>query len=272
MYLFKKQGSAPQSADIASYFAGNLTNDELKELGLFVFTDIPQTILYKLRYDFTVLNTKAYYYTGVIKNTTSGELSTNITANGTPAPTFKLNVVDGKSIVFRAVEKVIDSLKALGTDDIPRIPADLDIARNYTQMKPDSNAFQVIISRGAGQLSQQSFSQVTGSLGNDLVKGVIDLDVITIEWICVAQPIRRDNFTNIMRIMRPVMQYYIMKMGNMSVQGVKFIMGGDGQIMENGANIVTGMMTVALEIQNQLQIGGGVTRLPLESITTTYEA
>lgn len=272
LYIFKKADSAPEDTDIAKWFAGQLTNDQLKELGLFVFQNIPQTISYQSFYDLTVKNTVPYYYKAVIKNLDDEELSANVSANGTPSPNFAINVIDGKSIVYNAVAKVINSLTSYEGNK-PKIPLDISINRNYSPMKPDDTAFQVVVSRGAGQLANQSFSQRFGVDGRNLVQGVIDKDVITVEWICVGDPLRRDNFTSIMRVMRPIMFHYIMKMGNNNVQSVSFIMGGDGQAMpENGANLLTGMMSVALDIQNQLQIGNAITKLPLESITTNYEA
>lgn len=271
LYIFKKANSAPEDSDIAKYFAGTLTNEQLKQLGLFVFQEIPQTINYRSFYDLTVKNTIPYYYKAVIKNLIDNELSTIISASGTANPNFAINVIDGKSIVYNAVKKVIDSLNSyVGTK--PEVPLNINIQRNYSPMKPDDTGFQIVVSRGAGQLANQSFSQRFGTDGHDLVNGVIDKDVITIEWICTADPLRRDNFTNIMRVMRPIMFHYIMKMGNNNIQSVSFIMGGDGQAMpENGANLLTGMMTIALDIQNQLQIGNAITKLPLQSITTTYE-
>jgi hypothetical protein len=259
LYVFKRQGSTVTADEIKDYFDGKLTDEQLKAAGIWVFRDIPKSIVYNTMKDFTVEIGKTYYYIAVIWDLDGKAYSAALSANAKPDPQLLISVVDGKALVARAIEKVIDAIKT-ATGDKPDIQKNIKVLMSYAEPKGDD--FFAVVSRGAGQVAQRTLSLIYTEFQSDVVKGESDLDTISVEWLTYL-PKRRDQFTNLMRVMRPLMYRYLMAMGNGDVYDIRFIMGGDSQKGEGDMQpLMRGTMTVVLVIKNQLQIGGARTFLP----------
>jgi hypothetical protein len=368
LFIFKRQGTVVTAQEIADYFAGELTDEELKAAGIFVFRDIPQNLAYTMMKDFTVEIGNTYHYVAVIwdldhispiaqvntvtpdnveigdiftvilnsisisftateatvanvtagltalinsnvsvntvltavDDTThititssiagtaftcttattdgggtddqtltsaiqtangeeSGEPSTSVTADAKPDPQILITVVDGKALVARAIEKVIDAIKT-ATGSKPIVGKNIKVFKSFAYPKGDD--FFVVVSRGAGQISQRTLSLIYAEVGADVIKGEADMDTISVEWLTYLSD-RRDQFTNLMRVMRPLMYRYIMAMGNLDVMDIRFVMGGDSQKHEDGSNdLMRGTMTLVLIVKSQIQIGNAKEILP----------
>jgi hypothetical protein len=253
VYIFKKQGTVTSDTEISQYFSGHLSDAQLADLGIYVFRDLDNAHTWLV--DFSVENGKQYFYRALIRDKSPhlDMSSTTVDLNITPEAQIKIYAVDGKSMVVRAVEKAIDAIKSIQGQK-PELPKNLRVVKNYSSIKEED--FFVVVSRLPGQLAERYFSSLIAEYGNNVVKGESDIDAFQVEWVCVGNPARRDKFTDIMRVMRPIMRHYIMRAGNGMVWDVKFLMSGDSEGEYAGAAAVRGLMNVALVIEQQLQVGG----------------
>lgn len=266
LYIFKKQGSYVTDQEITDFFAGTLTDAQLAERGIFVFRNLPAQVGFKRVDDFRVWNDLEYFYRALIRDKTLNENSTTKNGSATPAVNILINVVDAKDLVARVCEKLLDTLKSVqGTKVAPE--KDIRIFKSHARRKEEV-AF-IVIQRSPGQNVETYLSNIMAEYGSEVVKGQVDIDTIQIEWICIGDPERRDRLTNIFRVMRPVFYRFLMKMGNGRVRDVRFIMGGDSEGQYQGAEGVRGIMTVAVVIEQELQVQNpnlGV----LQTIINTY--
>lgn len=284
LFIFKKRDSAVDDATIADYLDGQiwgsygLTNQELAEKHIMVFRTIQQ--LQKQLFDFDVLNNNNYYYRAVMAyqvlpgNTT--ELSAIVNLDPSPVQALvnlHVRVIDGKDLVVRAMERLIDSLKSSKTGSKPILERDIRVHRDFARDKDED--FWVTVQRLPGQNVERYLgSSQIATIGDSLLKGEVDLDVFSVEWLCIGKPLRRDKFTDIVRGFRPVIVHYIQKMGIGYVRDVRIIMAGDmeGQVPGQGGvdqYAVEGKMTVILTVQSQMEVGRLVTTGI--QIDTTYE-
>ena len=264
VFIFKKQGEAPSDENITDYFAGDLSDAQLADLGIFVFRELDNAHTWIV--DYSVENGKEYFYRALIRDKGNNESSTTIDLSIIPEADIKIYAVDGKSLVVRAVEKAIDAIRSIGGQK-PEIPKNLRVMKNYPAVKDED--FFVVVSRLPGQIAERYFSSIIAEYNDQVVKGEGDIDAFQVEWVCIGNPARRDKFTDIMRVMRPIMRRYIMRAGNGMVWDARFIMGGDGEGEYQGAAAVRGLMNVALVIEQQLQVGSQGKREWLY-VDTTY--
>lgn len=263
VYLFKKNTEAPTDNEIADYFAGNLTDQQLAELGLFVFRSIPNETDHIT--DMMVEDGKEYFYRAVIYDKDSEEYSDAITANATPQAEITWNVINGKGIVVRALEKVIDVIR--GRDGTrPIIERNIRVLRDHSSRKQED--FFIVVQRTSGQTIERYLSEVIADYSDRIVRGELDVDALTVEWIVIGLPARRDKFTDLMRVFRTVLRHYILKLGSGDIKDVRFVMVGDGEGQYAGEKAVIGRMSVILVVENQIQIGKGPCEW--ESIETVY--
>jgi hypothetical protein len=263
LYIFKKAGEAVTDQNISDYFAGTLSDDQLAELGIFVFRDLANT--FEWIGDFQVENGRQYFYRALIRDLTELENSSTQDANATASADILLNVVDGKGLVVRAVKKAIDALKtAQGTK--PVIPKNVAVFRSFSRRKEED--FWVVVARGAGQTVERYFSNLIAEYGDAVVRGEVDLDVLDVQWFSIGDPARRDHFTDLMRVMRVLMYRYLLNMGNGDVRDARFVMNGDSEGPYQGEQAISGSMTVVLVVEQQLQFGREIA--PLGKISTVY--
>ncbi len=266
VYIFKKQGANPSNENIEEYFDDELSDGQLADLGIFVFRDLDNAHTWIV--DYSVENGKEYFYRAMIRDKKWNKPSSTIDLSIIPEAQIKIYAVDGKSLIVRAVEKAIDAVRSLQGQK-PEIPKNLRVMKNYSAVKDED--FFVVVSRLPGQIAERYFSSFIAEYNDQIVKGESDIDAFQVEWVCIGNPARRDKFTDIMRVMRPIMRRYIMRAGNGMVWDARFIMSGDGEGKYEGAAGVQGLMTVALVIEQQLQVGGQGKREWLY-VDTTYLA
>ena len=264
LLIFKNSAENATDQDVADYASGSLNDNQLADKKLFVFRELNQGLTELA--DFRVLNGVQYFYRACIQNTDTGEISGIADDDATPIAELTINVVDGKTLVLRGIEKIIDAIRGANGDKI-QIPKNIRVLKSHSRTKQDD--FFVVVSRTAGQNLERTFSGILAQYEDQLVRGEVDIDTFTVEWICIGDPARRDHFTDILRVMRPILRRYVMQMGNGNVLDVRMIMSGDGEGRYEGENAVKGTMTVALITVQQLQIGR-TDLAPLGSCTMTY--
>ena len=264
VYVFKKNTVAPDDTDIADYFAGDLTNQQLAEKGLFVFRNIPTETDHIT--DMMVENGKEYFYKAVLYDKDEEEYSDILVTSTTPQANITWNVVDGKGTVVRAFEIMIDAIKSREGEK-PVIERNIRVFRDHSSRKQED--FFVVVQRAPGNVVERYLSDIIASYKDAIVRGELDYDTLSVEWIAIGLPIRRDKFTDIVRVFRTILRHYIMKLGNGDIKDVRFIMSGDGEGQYAGEIAVIGRMTVVLIVEHQVQIG----RVPAEweSIETVYK-
>ena len=263
LYIFKKAGESPSDANINDYFSGLLQDTQLAELGLFVFRDLENS--FEWISDFRVENQREYFYRALIQDLDTGDLSETKNASATPSANILINVVDGKGLVVRAVEKVIDALKT-AEGNKPIVPRNVAVFRSYARRKQED--FFVVVSRSAGQNVERYINNLIAEYSDQVVRGEVDMDVNQVEWVCIGDPMRRDHFTDLMRVTRILMYHYLMKMGRGDVRDVRFVMNGDSEGQYEGEQATRGAMTVVLIIEQQMAVGRNVARLG--EISTAY--
>lgn len=268
VYVFKKNSEAPDNNDIAEYFAGNLNNQQLAQKGLFVFKNIHTEI--NTITDMMVENETEYFYKAVILDKDSNEHSDPVSTNATPIADIRWNVVDGKGIVVRAFEKMIDAVKNKDGER-PVLERNIRVFRDHSSRKQED--FFVVVQRAAGNTVERYLSDIIADYNDAIIRGELDYDALSVEWISIGLPLRRDKFTDIVRVFRTILRHYIMKLGNNDIKDVRFVMAGDGEGQYGSQKpeyAVVGRMTAVLIVENQIQIGQGPA--DWESIETVYYA
>jgi len=254
--IFKRAENAVTDQEIEDYRAGNLSDGDLGDKGIYVFRDIPNALVSLT--DFAVDNGRLATYRALIKDVTTNEYSTTKDANATATAEILINTIDGKGVVVRAIEKTIDALRTANQQSKPFIQfRNIQVFRDHSMRKDED--FFVVVTRGPGQNSERYINQMIAEYGDAVVKGEVDVDVHQVEWFCMGKPLRRDQFTDLMRAMRPYLYRMIMRLGLSDIREVRMIAGPDGggkwPSKETGVDFVSGMMTVALVIESQLQVG-----------------
>jgi hypothetical protein len=253
LFIFKKAGSNPTDQQITDFFAGDLTDDQLGDLGLFVFRDLDNRLPWIE--DFRVLNGTAYYYRAVIAELTTGVVtgtSVILDAHTTPNIQFSVSTVHTKEIVIRAMEKIVDSIPAVNGIKT-KLDKNIRVLANHSRKKDED--FFIVVSRTTGQNLIRFFNDMIDETTDVLVRGQIDVEAYQVEWICLGDPARRDHFSEVVRSLLIVAKHMIMRMGNGDISDVKFIVNGDSEGQYQGADAVKGSMTVAVTLETQFQIG-----------------
>lgn len=269
LYLFKKAASAPTDQQITDYFAGQLTDEQLRQAGLYVFRSLPADPSFTLITDLALLNGTTYYYRAVVQDTTSKEVSATVDVNVTCRPQISINSVDGKTLLILGIEKMHNTLKYIQavTGDMPK---GLVVRGDHAILKEES--FWVVVQRTSGQQVESYLGNLIAQFNDQIVQGEVDFDIFSVEWICVGDPARRDNYTNIMRAGRRLLNHYLMKMGNNDIRAVRFVMLGDSQGDYFGAAAVKGTMNVVIVVEQQVQIGGAAAVAQFDpSVSITFE-
>lgn len=172
----------------------------------------------------------------------------------TAALNVRVNVVDGKTRVIKALEKVIDAMKSAKTNDKTVVGKHIKVYRGFSHQKGED--FWVVVTRTPGQTVQRYLDSTIGEYGANKVVGDTDVDALSIEWITTGKPLLRDKFTDLMRSFKPLLRHYLLKMGNGVIIDAKVIMSGDkeGQLV-GGENGIGGTMMVVLTVENRMQYG-----------------
>ena len=268
LYVFKKRESNPTDTDIDSYLAGTLNDDQLREKGLYVFRTLPVDSTFKSIFDLAVLNNQAYYYRAIVWDVDASERSPIVDATATVVPDIRIHSVDGKRVVSRCFEKVFDTLKSNAGTQVS-VPKDIRVFETHPR-REQMDVF-LVVQRTSGQMQERYLDSFVSQYQDGLVRGEMDIDVMSVEWIAVGRPEKRDKLTNIIRAIRLLVRHYILKMGGGAIKDVRFVMMGDSEGDYNGEYGHRGMMNVALITEQQLQIGSSITVGEWTTVITDVE-
>ena len=270
LFIFKKQGSAVTDQQIEDYFSNNPTPEQLSQLGIFVYNNLPAKTTFTSLKDFVVENSKAYYYRALIRDVTANNNSTILDANGTPESSIYIRVIDAKDIIAKTLEKTLQAVKTTGGYH-PQIEKDIRVFKSHSEREDQDNFF--IVSRISGQNINRTMSNVIAEMDDAKLLGQIDYDVLQVEWICMGVGERRDKYTNIMRVMRPIFEHFTMQYGDGAIGRVETIMIGDSEIGygKSGAPALRGVMNVVVQTEQMVQIGRNDTAI-WEDLDQTYTA
>jgi hypothetical protein len=270
LYIFKKQGSAVTDQQIADYFANSPTPEQLSQLGIFVYNSLPAKTTFTSLKDFVVENAKAYYYRAFIRDTSTNENSTILDANETPESAIYIRVIDTKDIIAKTVEKTLQAVKTTAGYH-PQIEKDIRVFKSHSEREDQDNFF--VVSRISGQNINRTMSNVIAEMEDAKILGQIDYDVLQVEWICMGVGERRDKYTLIMRVMRPIFEHFAMQYGDGAIGRVETIMIGDSEIGygKAGTPALRGVMNVVVQTEQMVQIGRNDTGI-WEELEQDYSA
>jgi hypothetical protein len=248
--IFKRADDSVTDSEIAAYVAGHLSNVQLSDRKIFVFRSIPTN--QPGITDFAVDNNREYFYRATFIDPVAKTHDTVIDATATPMANVWVNVVDGKRLVIRAVEKVLDAARTTNGGRLPYIVnAAVSVFQDYGRRKQEE-CF-VVVQRTAGQSVERYFDSLIAEYGDQTLRGEVDIDTLQVEWVCVGDPKRRDQLTQVFRVLRPLLRRYILRAGNGLVRDVRVTMSGDGEGQYQGEAAVRGTMVVAVVVENQMQ-------------------
>ena len=270
LFIFKKQGLAVTDQQIEDYFANNPTPEQLSQLGIFVYNNLPAKTTFTSLKDFVVENSKAYYYKAFIRDTATNENSTILDTNGTPESLIYIRVVDAKDIIAKTLEKTLQAVKTTGGYH-PQIEKDIRVFKSHSERQAEDNFF--VVSRISGQNINRTMSNIIAEMDDSKLLGQIDYDVLQVEWICMGVGERRDKYTNIMRVMRPIFEHFAMQYGDGAIGRVETVMIGDSEIGygKSGTPALRGVMNVVVQTEQMVQIGRNDMAV-WETLDQTYTA
>jgi len=231
--------------------AGDMTDVQLSNAGIFVFRSIPVSA--RGITDFAVENNRLYSFRATFIDKVAHTYDDVISVTATPKASVWVNVVDGKSLVVRAVEKVLDAARTTNGGNLPYVVNNtVRVFRDYGRRK-EEECF-VVVQRTAGQSAERYFDSLIAEYGSDMLRGEVDIDTLQVEWIVIGEPMRRDKLTQVFRVLRPLLRRYILRASNGLVRDVRVTMSGDGEGQYQSENAVRGTMVVALVVENQMQV------------------
>lgn len=202
VYLFKMSGQYPTQDQIDDYFENGTT-----ATGLTVFASIHNDAYAYLDYD--VINGTYYYYSGVIKDTSSGEYSTALQANATPSFSVTVRVVDWKEIVCAALKKLFKNYNM----DVDK---DIDIRKHYT-LDPNITPPFFTVARQSANDVMRLWGNLLKDESGAQEYGKFEQDSILVIWEDVNSD-RRDKLTNIIRANEQTLRRYILKYNAIEVR------------------------------------------------------
>jgi hypothetical protein len=254
LYIFKKQGSAVTDKQIEDYLSSKITSTELEKFGIFVYNNLPAKTAFTHLKDFVVENMKPYYYRAIIRDTALNVNSEIIDANGTPESNLYIRVVDAKDIIAKTVQKTLQVIKT-ASGYHPEIEKDIRVFKSHGERQNEDVFF--VVSRISGQNINRTLSNMIAQMEESNILGQVDYDILQVEWICMGVGERRDKYTLIMRVMRPLFEHFAILLGDGAVGKVETIMVGDSDIKygESGAPAMRGVMNVVVQTEQFAQIG-----------------
>lgn len=211
MIIFKKTTQAASDAEIAAILAGT----EQDGVSAFVFDDTESDRLF----DQDVANGTVYYYTGLIQDTDTDEISDKLTASATPAYSAELNFPDCKALVVEAVEKLMRN---------HGIVPEKDIFIQKTHSIENAQLDLITVVRTPNNVFQEYTGHIVQWEGAQIAEGRVDQDNILVVWSCNLEP-RRDYLTGLFRAALPEIRAYLQMKGQSTVLDVHAAIGGDAK-------------------------------------------
>ncbi|HEX2868731.1 MAG TPA: hypothetical protein VHO03_16945 [Ignavibacteriales bacterium] len=247
VYVFKRSKTDVTEDEIAEYFRMINNLEGFNYNGLMVFDNLPLGAIGFI--DIKVLNDTKHYYKAVLRDDTTGELSLSTGANGTPKPSIKTQIKDGKELVRVAIEKMLDNVyDAKGVN--VKLGKDIKIEKNFSIDPVFPN--YIMIERVNGSSQYRFWNNDFARYGGSLMKGDIDVDVIRATFITTESPDRRDKVTNIFRAYKPFLIYVIKMLG---AKDVSVNVEGDYYNPEiHGINAVGTTVIFSVVIENLMKL------------------
>lgn len=158
--------------------------------------------------DTDVNNGAHYYYAVAAKNDT--EATEAAVIDGTPLPTLKFNVKDGKDMVYKAVKKMLENIYSNGKKT--EIGKDINIVKNYS-LEPIGDNW-IMLERVNGSTMYKFWANQIADIKNvGKIKGEIDVDVIRGTFLTLNSSERRDTVYSIFKANKQVLIRMIKKLG-----------------------------------------------------------
>ena len=248
VFLFQRSTSDVSQSDIDSYFSNinNLTNYNYN--GLMVWDQLTNNAINAMSV-VQVINGLTYFFRGVIRNQDTGEYSLSVGASAVPASIILVNILDGKDIVAKTIEKMFDSVTDKKGRKIQK-SKDIEIIKNYA-MTP-LNKDTVMIDRINGSSEARFWGNILHKVQQSYIIGDIDTDVIRVTFLTEAGGERRDTITNIFRAKKQFLYHMIKTLGAFDVSIT--IEGDYYNPQLHGINALGITVVFAMMIENKSRI------------------
>jgi hypothetical protein len=245
IYLFKKSGSAVPQPIIDGYFANidDLTNFDYQ--GVFVFDKIKNET--KVIADYVVVNGTHYYYSAVVRDETTPEESVAVSADATPDALIVSDILDGKDLVARAINKMFESIKDKNGVR-QNLKKEIEVVKNFSTGPVDKDT--IMVERVNGAEHQRFLGNLLHTYKNMIVLGSVDVDVIRVTFLTAGTPDRRDMISNLFRAKKFMLITQIKKYGAKDCSAV--IEGDYYNPMFHGENVIG--FTVVFSLLTMVQM------------------
>lgn len=247
VYVFKRSKTVVTQQEIESYFTKINDLEHFTYNGLFVWDDFGNHITEVA--DYHVRNGIAHYYKAVIRNETSGEISPTVSANGTPTSSVLVDIIDGKALVVKSIEAMLDSLTNKTGERI-KIGNDLKIVKQFTAGVPDGD--QIMVERINGSTQYRFWGNQWAAYNSSIIKGDIDADVMRATFITPANIERRDLMANVFRSRKQMLIQMLKIMG--CKDALVTVEGDYYNPMFHGENTVGITVIFSLLITNKVKV------------------
>jgi hypothetical protein len=244
IYVFKKSGGAVPQPIIDDYFANidDLTGFDYE--GVFVFDRLKNE--QKVIGDYVVVNGTQYFYSAVVRDETTPEESAAVSANATPDCLMISDIIDGKDLVAKAINKMFESIKDKSGSRV-NLKKEIDIVKNFS-MAP-INKDTIMIERVNGAELQRFWGNISHVYKNMVVMGTVDSDVIRVTFLTPGTPDRRDTISNLFRAKKIMLVTFIKKQGAKDCSAV--IEGDYYNPMFQGENVIGFTVVFSMIVPNQ---------------------
>lgn len=194
VFVFKRSQNNVSEAEIESYFDNINDLSNFNYNGLFVFDRLARQT--SAIGDYEVANDITYYYKAAVRNETTGEYAVAGSVNGIPRNQLKVRVLDGKELVVKAIEKMLENIVNREGQTV-NMRRDIKIVKNFS-IEPIAENY-IMVERVNGSNYQQFLGQLyMAGLGHTTF-GDTDTDVIRATFITTETSDRRDKIANIFR-------------------------------------------------------------------------
>ncbi len=207
VFIFKRSQTNVTDEEIAAYFANIDDLSNFNYNGLFVF-DKNITPTTSAIGDYEVANEVTYYYRAAVR--LSGQYSLAGSVSATPRNLVKVNVLDGKQLVVKAIEKMFENIVNRDGQSV-NMRQDIKIVKHFT-IEPISENY-IMVERINGSNYMQFLGQQYASTFNQTIYGDTDTDVIRATFITTDSSDRRDKVANIFRSNKFFLLHMLKKLG-----------------------------------------------------------
>jgi hypothetical protein len=252
VYIFQRSKTDVTDAEITAYFtalnAGTLNN--FTYAGLMVFDQLNNAVTSLGVYE--VKNGLKYYYKALIRNEDTKECSTALSVNATPDCTIVTEIVDGKDLVCKALEKLFDTIKNKSGQS-PIKYKDFEVVKNFAIDLINKDTIMVERINGSNHL--QFWGNQLATYKGAIDKGEVDSDLIRVTILTIAGAQRRDLYANILRSRKQFLIQFLKGIGGTPLLNVSIVIEGDYQNPQFHGEHAMGITTLfGMLIENKTRI------------------